>query len=464
MLGAGGMGIVFEASNELTEKRVAIKVLQPHFAARPEHVQRMLREAQASARIRHPNVVDVFDVGSEGDTPFLVMEYLEGETLAAKLARGVLSTPEALALLVPAMRGVAAGHACGIIHRDVKPENIFLSRQADRQELVPKVLDFGISKVSSLSGEDLSLTASGTTLGTPLYMSYEQLSGLRDVDGRADVYAFGVILYEALTGRTPFRAETLGSLAVQIATTTPMLPSELRPGLRLGLDDVVMRAIARSRDARFGSLDALILALSPFTGEGGPVLGLDTLPAMASWSSSQGRAPASTDRSYAKPHVSTALRAVSARALRPRDSARMRLALWATSLLALALGYLLFRSTSSSAARDREAQHVGDPVELVEAPPSLRTPSAAIEPPGPPELRTTAAAENAEAPPSEESSPVASKRRPRAVKPAVRNDHPSAEVPSVLPPSGSAATQHQQQTPARNLPLHRAGKPSLDEF
>lgn len=468
LLGAGGMGMVFQAEHQLTEKRVALKLLQPQYAARPEHVQRMLREAQASARIRHPNVVDVFDVGSHGDSLFLVMEYLEGETLTAKLARGLLPPQQVLALLLPAMRGVAACHAAGIVHRDVKPDNIFLARVTDRAEPVPKVLDFGISKVPSQSGEDLSLTASGVTLGTPLYMSYEQLSGLRNVDARGDVYAFGVILYEALTGRMPFRADTLGSLAVQVATTTPPRPSELRPELHPGLDDVVMRAIARNRDARFGSLDALLIALAPFAGDDASFVSLDTQPVPRTPQPQPSTAPTET---VAPASVSAASSAV------VRHRIRLPFVFWASALLILALAYLLFRTGSSTPAGEMtrtrgRAEQAREPARhMTETPPPPRESS---------EEQASAGA----APPSSESSrtpreSAPTKRKQSTPKPEARDSATpdsklpqkqpvSAQVPE-LPPAAPAHPARVTPPPDApinpiNAPLHRAGKPTLDEF
>ena len=153
---------------------------------------------------------------------------------------------ELVSLLLDAMRGVAAAHAQGVIHRDIKPDNIFLERQPDRSRCVPKVIDFGVSK---LVGEGLSLTRSGATIGTPLYMSFEQLRGAKDVDGRTDVYSFGVILYEAMTGQPPFQADTLTELVVKITTTEPLRAKILRPDLPTSLDHLIHWAMAIDRDA-----------------------------------------------------------------------------------------------------------------------------------------------------------------------------------------------------------------------
>jgi serine/threonine protein kinase len=265
LLGKGGMGSVFEAENTLTQKRVAIKWMHAELATQLDAPARLLREAQASARVRHPNVVDVYDVGLEGGTVFLVMEYLEGEPLTALLARGTQPMYQIIALLLPAMRAVAAAHRQGVIHRDLKPDNIFLAVEADAVQPVPKVLDFGISKLDSQGDEQLSLTRSGSTLGTPRYMSYEQLVGDKNVDSRTDVYSLGVILYEALTGQLPYDAESFPELIVKIATQAPTFPKELRADIPTPLGKIILWAMARERDQRIPSVDALINELTPFS-------------------------------------------------------------------------------------------------------------------------------------------------------------------------------------------------------
>ena len=260
-LGEGGMGVVFEAEHILSGKHVAIKWMQPDVASQPQAVERFLREARACALVRHPNVVDVYDVVHEGDVVFLVMELLEGEPLSAALGRGGMPAHELIALLIEAMRGVSAAHRQGVIHRDIKPDNIFLEREADRSTRTPKVLDFGISK---LNAEGMALTQTGVMLGTPMYMSFEQLRGVRDIDVRTDVYAFGVILYEALTGRTPYEAQNLAELIYKIANIEPIAPKVLRPEIPSRLERIILTAMAKDRDARFDSLDVMIRELQPF--------------------------------------------------------------------------------------------------------------------------------------------------------------------------------------------------------
>ena len=262
LLGEGGMSSVFRAHHEMMDKPVALKWLRPELSQRPEAKDRFLREARASARIKHPNVVDVHDVGVHDGALFLVMELLEGESFAQLIQRGNISIPQALRLLIGAMEGVAFAHENGIVHRDIKPENIFVVRNRVYPDGIAKILDFGISKLANDASGSANLTKTGHTVGTPEYMSMEQMTGEADVDGRADVYSFGVLLYRALTGTTPFSGETFAAIAVKVATSAPIPPRQLRPDLPASLEQVVMKAMARQRDQRFPSMRALIDALS----------------------------------------------------------------------------------------------------------------------------------------------------------------------------------------------------------
>ena len=264
-LGAGGMGAVYEAEHVLTGKRAAIKWLHPR-AAGHEDLARAIHEARAASRVRHENVVDVYDVLQEGASIYLVMELLTGEPLSDRLAREPLPPHALIALLLPAMRGLAAAHAAGVVHRDVKPQNIFLAEEPGHAAPIAKLIDFGVSKM--LEPELGLATHSGMTLGTPRYMSYEQLLGARDVDARTDVYAFGVILYEALTGGAPYgEAQSLGDLGVRFTTMSPTPPHVLAPDLPEGLSMLVMQALARDRDARLPSIDEFVRRIEPFASE-----------------------------------------------------------------------------------------------------------------------------------------------------------------------------------------------------
>jgi serine/threonine-protein kinase len=194
------------------------------------------------------------------------MEYLHGETLAERLERERIPIQEAIALIIPALRGVAAAHSHDVIHRDLKPDNILLCRTPGGETLEPKVLDFGISKISGGDARDHSLTRSGAVLGTPYYMSPEQVRGARDVDQRTDVYAFGVMLYEMFTGQRPFDAETYNQLILKIVTETPAPMATLNPALDPRLVQIVEHAMARDPALRFPTIESLALALEPISG------------------------------------------------------------------------------------------------------------------------------------------------------------------------------------------------------
>jgi eukaryotic-like serine/threonine-protein kinase len=262
VLGRGGMGTVYAVTHVLTGKRLALKCLLPSYLNNPSVVERFLREARTAGRIQHRHVIDVFDAGREGDVLYIIMPLLEGRPLADLLHDERLTLEELLVILVRAMEGVAAAHDEGILHRDLKPGNIFVCLGISGRLDDPRVLDFGISKLQDEA--HASLTRSGTAVGTPYYMPIEQLTGQRDLDQRVDVYALGVIMYEAIAGRPPHRADNVAALALQLMHSPPRHLTQLRPDLPAGLADVVMRALERERELRFPSIRALIEALIPF--------------------------------------------------------------------------------------------------------------------------------------------------------------------------------------------------------
>ena len=263
LIGRGGMGVVFRARHVVSERQVALKwMLRP--ASDEQARRRFEREARAAGRIDHPNVVSLFDIGEDGECSYLVMEFLSGESLRVRLGYGPLQPPHAVDLLLPAMRGVAAAHRAGVIHRDLKPDNIFLCRGHEGASGAVKVLDFGVSSITSLEAADSTLTQEGTLLGSLPYMSTEQFNSPHEVDVRADVYSFGVILYELLSGELPFRAPSHSALIVAIATTSPKPLAQAAPNVPPELEHVILRAMARERDRRYADMPSLIEALLPF--------------------------------------------------------------------------------------------------------------------------------------------------------------------------------------------------------
>lgn len=262
-LGRGGMGAVFRARHVISEKPVALKwMLRP--LSEPATRRRYTREARALGRIDHPNVVDVYDIGEDGEGGYLVMELLRGESLRERVARGPLAVAEAVDLLIPAMHGVSTAHRVGVIHRDLKPDNVFL---CDAGGGVPqaKVLDFGVSTITGpRETVQTTLTRDGMVVGTPAYMPKEQLEHPGEIDERADVYALGVVLYHAVTGKLPFDADSYNALVLAIANRAPTPPSRYRPDLPVGFETVVLRAIAKQPEDRFANVEAFIAALGPF--------------------------------------------------------------------------------------------------------------------------------------------------------------------------------------------------------
>jgi serine/threonine-protein kinase len=257
-LGHGGFGAVFRATQLVSEKPVALKwLLRP--ASQTEARARFLREARAAGRIHHPNVVDIYDVGQEAEGDFLVMELLRGESLRARLDRGALSVVEAVDLLLPAMLGVAAAHRAGVIHRDLKPDNVFLCERADAVHSDAKVLDFGISQITSADLGD-AITRDGAVLGTPSYMSPEQRRDARNVDARTDVYAMGVVFCEALTGHLPVWDGGDGAPAQLQGHDR----GEGSSAIPRAFEQVLQRAIARDRDRRYPDMESFVAAVRPF--------------------------------------------------------------------------------------------------------------------------------------------------------------------------------------------------------
>ena len=260
LLGQGGMGAVFAAVNQATGRAVAIKWMLPGAARSQDAIARFLAEARATAKVEHPNVIQILDVGQDGDAPFLVMERLRGQSLADRLERGRMSVPEALEVLIASCKGVAEAHSEGIIHRDLKPDNIFLCEGKDGSKRPPKVLDFGISKLYDQEGGP-ALTQTGIAMGTPQYMSPEQLNAPPDADGRFDVYAMGIVGYEMLTGSPPYRGEGLFELVQQIASGNPTPIRALSPECPPDLEASVMRAMHVNRDVRHPTMRDMVADL-----------------------------------------------------------------------------------------------------------------------------------------------------------------------------------------------------------
>jgi serine/threonine-protein kinase len=264
VIGAGGMGVVVEARHLQLDQRVALKFLLVDEYQSEDAVGRFLREGRAAAQIKSEHVARVSDVGTlEGGAPFIVMEYLEGEDLSDVVAkRGTLAVREAVDYVLQASEAIAEAHALGIIHRDLKPANLFLTRRADGSPLV-KVLDFGISKIDN-DPRNISLTASTGAVGSPQYMSPEQMRSAKHVDRRTDIWALGAILFELLAGRPPFEADSLIALCTFVATREAPLLRGLREDAPENLERIVSRCLQKDPMDRYQTLAEMAVDLAPF--------------------------------------------------------------------------------------------------------------------------------------------------------------------------------------------------------
>ncbi len=263
LIGRGGMGAVYEATNTAISKRVALKFLDREAARDHDAVTRFQREAESASAVESAHIVQIFDSGtSEDDRPFLVMELLQGEDLRAVLRReGKLPLPDAIHVGGQVARALARAHAAGIVHRDLKPDNVFLCRRDDDAMFV-KIVDFGISKVTRREITADTLTRRGTVLGTAFYMSPEQAQAFRDVDGRTDLYSLGSILFEMLAGRPPHTGTVYEAVLIEICTKDAVDIRTLEPDVPEAVAEVIQKALARDRADRFQDANELYDALA----------------------------------------------------------------------------------------------------------------------------------------------------------------------------------------------------------
>jgi serine/threonine-protein kinase len=269
VLGAGGMGVVVAARHLQLDEQVALKFLLPAALEVHELVARFAREARVAVKIKSEHVARIIDVGElDSGAPYIVMEYLRGQDLSQLLAsQGAIPMGDAIEYLLQACEAIAEAHSLGIVHRDLKPANLFLTHRVDGSACV-KVLDFGISKVSQLASSagatSLSMTNTSAMLGSPYYLSPEQIASAKTVDTRTDIWSLGVIAYQLLSGQTPFNGDNIGELCASILQRRPKSLVELNRNVPLQLERAIAGALEKDREQRYASVAELALALRPF--------------------------------------------------------------------------------------------------------------------------------------------------------------------------------------------------------
>ena len=381
LIGEGGMGVVVAATHLQLDTVVALKLLPESSTSDPVLVERFVREARAAAKLRSDHVTKVLDVGKlQSGAPFMVMEYLEGANLADVLAAGGRLEPSvACDYVLQACEAVAEAHAHGIVHRDLKPENLYLTTRVGGAGMV-KVLDFGVSKTTAVAG---SLTTTKAVVGSPMYMAPEQMRSSRVADPRSDVWALGVVLYELLTERCPFEAESLPELCLKISRDPHRPISELRPELAPELVAVVDRCLEKDPAKRYANAAELASALEPFAPAHASADASSARRVIQSFGATMAAGVSATDSSRASPtrRRSTALAAVVAGAAilggvlfatRPPPPGPPRLALAAVDAV---------RSASFLEQEQEPAPEVLAPLPAAAVPPAASGPAPPSAPP-----------------------------------------------------------------------------------
>ena len=437
VLGQGGMGVVVAAMHIHLNQRVAIKLLLE--GATAEVVERFGREARAAVRLKCQHVARVTDVGElPNGAPYMVMEYLEGNDLSQIVrASGALSVPDAVEYLLHACEAIGEAHSIGIVHRDLKPANLFLTRAADGTSTV-KVLDFGISKTGeseSSEGEGMSLTKTTAVLGSPLYMSPEQMKSARSADARSDIWSLGAILYELLTGGVPFNAMTFTELVLMVNMETPRSIATIRNDVAPGLEAAVLKCLEKRPENRFANVAELAFALAPF----GPPQAQASADRVARTLEAVGLAstgPRSLRTPSAEPAATGSITALSSSAAAPVEpQGRSKTVPIVGAAVAIAVGaaaafFLMSRPPATPVAADpgRPAAVESAPI----APVASAVPSAVVAAAAVPTVTPSAAA-----PPATTAAPSASVA---AVRPAQPGKIAAPATPATTAPPPSKKT------------------------
>ena len=410
-LGRGGMGAVWKAEHVGLEVPCAVKFILGDAAQHPEVRARFVREAKAAAMLRSPHVVQILDHGVCEETPYIAMELLEGEELGRRLERvGRLPPAETIAILAQVARALGKAHQAGLVHRDLKPDNVFLVKDDDRE--IVKVLDFGIAK--SLKGDlaENYKTRTGALLGTPFYMSPEQAQGVKTIDHRSDLWSLAVIAFRCLTGRLPFESDALGDLLVKIIMAPLPVPTSIAPWLPPSVDAWWQRAAAREPADRFATAGELIEALASALGIAAPMRASEvpggarvgaydvTAPALTPSAERSGSTPAPAAPARREPSLNGGV----SHTFGARDR-RSRVGLTIAGVLSLALGgavafAVLYGVPGSTAGVAASAS----PVEEASAAPETTAPTVSAAAPEDPPPSTAANSVSAAAAPADESS------------------------------------------------------------
>src|SRR5262245_42028492 len=291
LVGKGGMGEVYRARDSRLSRDVAVKILPRTFSRDAERLRRFEREARAASALNHPNIITIHEIGEVDDIRYIVTEYIEGETLRQRIAVGKIMMSEALDVAMQVASALAAAHAAGIVHRDIKPENLMM-----RPDGLVKVLDFGLAKLAERTGSKIDSraptigklsTEPGLVMGTPQYMSPEQARG-EELDARADLFSLGVTLYEMATGHAPFKGETPAALFAELLTHEPPSPRTLNPGLPVGVEHIIGKALEKDRDLRTQSAQEMLADLKRLqrdlsSGHAAAIRPVASAPVIASW-------------------------------------------------------------------------------------------------------------------------------------------------------------------------------------
>ncbi len=384
MIGQGGMGSVWSATHLGLGNRIAIKLVSREFVRSPDALRRFDSEAKAAARLQSRHVVQVYDSGTLDDaTPYIAMELLSGQNLQGRIeASGPISLAESVDILAQSCKGLGRAHSLGIVHRDIKPDNIFLAQSPDEEGYTVKILDFGVAKLSQASDRDGSSTKTGTVLGTPLYMSPEQARGLRGIDHRTDIYSLGLVAYTMLTGHVAFNGESFGDILLKICTE-PLPKLSASVNVPPSLESWFAHVCARDPATRCASTKEFIETLRAAVGDAIPRARALSSPGVGSGPNftpvflDSGVAPPG-QRSGSAQSVSAANVSITAGGL-PRSHAGMAVAVAAgvTLLGAGGIGFALF------AAHHREPQATSASVTAPESPSAI-PPAATLAPAMPP--------------------------------------------------------------------------------